>query len=68
MEPVCETEYISSVKHCCQKQGSITVKMSIDRTAFTPGEKIQVNVVVTNDSTKMIRCLALKMKQYVDYR
>ncbi|CAG9540652.1 unnamed protein product [Cercopithifilaria johnstoni] len=68
MEPVCETNSISSVKFCCQKQGSITVKMSVDRTGFTPGEKIQVNIVITNDSTKMIRCITLKMKQYVDYR
>uniref|UniRef100_A0A1I8F000 Arrestin_C domain-containing protein n=1 Tax=Wuchereria bancrofti TaxID=6293 RepID=A0A1I8F000_WUCBA len=68
MEPVCETECISSVKLCCQKQGSIAVKMSIDRTGFTPGEKIQVNALITNDSTKMIRSLTLKMKQYVDYR
>ncbi|KAM3724734.1 Arrestin domain-containing protein [Dirofilaria immitis] len=68
MEPACETECISSVKHCCQKQGLITIKMSLDRTGFTPGEKIQVNALITNDSTKMIRCLTLKMKQYVDYR
>ncbi|KAK6100690.1 Arrestin (or S-antigen) N-terminal domain family protein [Brugia pahangi] len=68
MEPVCETECISSVKLCCQKQGSIAVKMSVDRTGFTPGEKIQVNALITNDSTKMIRCLTLKMKQYIDYR
>ncbi|KAL4001757.1 Arrestin (or S-antigen) N-terminal domain family protein [Acanthocheilonema viteae] len=68
MEPVCETECISSVRLCCQKQGSVAVKMSVDRTGFTPGEKIRVNTVVTNNSTKMIRCLTLKMKQYVDYR
>ncbi|VDM93696.1 unnamed protein product [Onchocerca ochengi] len=68
MEPASETECISSVRHCCQKRGSITVKMSLDRTGFTPGEKIQVNASITNDSSKMIRCLTLKMKQYVDYR
>uniref|UniRef100_A0A915PSZ0 Arrestin C-terminal-like domain-containing protein n=1 Tax=Setaria digitata TaxID=48799 RepID=A0A915PSZ0_9BILA len=68
MEPACESECISSVKLCCQKQGSIAVKMSVDRTGFTPGEKIQVNALITNDSTKMIRCLTLKMKQYVEYR
>uniref|UniRef100_A0A0R3RJ69 Arrestin_C domain-containing protein n=1 Tax=Elaeophora elaphi TaxID=1147741 RepID=A0A0R3RJ69_9BILA len=68
MEPACETECISTVKLCCQKQGLIAVKMLIDRTGFTPGEKILVNTVITNDSTKMIRCLTLKMKQYVDYR
>lgn len=68
MEPVCETECISSVKNCCQKQGSVTIKMSVDRTGFTPGEKIQVNVLITNDSAKIIRCITLKMKQYIDYR
>ncbi|EFO12768.1 hypothetical protein LOAG_15765, partial [Loa loa] len=60
MEPVCETECISTVKHCCQKQGSIGVKISLDRTGFTPGEKIQVNTLITNDSTKMIRSLNIK--------
>lgn len=68
MEPVCETECISSVKFCCHKQGSVTVKMSMDRTGFTPGEKIRVDVAISNDSTKIIRCLTLRMKQYVDYR
>ncbi|VDO58012.1 unnamed protein product [Onchocerca flexuosa] len=68
MEPACETECISTVRHCCQKRGSITAKMSLDRTGFTPGEKIQVNALITNDSSKMIRFLTLKLKQYVDYR
>ncbi|VDN06738.1 unnamed protein product [Thelazia callipaeda] len=68
MEPASESECISSVKLCCQKQGSVSVEMSVNRTGFTPGEEIHVNTLINNDSAKTIRCLALKMKQFVDYR
>uniref|UniRef100_A0A183EEZ6 Arrestin_C domain-containing protein n=1 Tax=Gongylonema pulchrum TaxID=637853 RepID=A0A183EEZ6_9BILA len=68
MEPACVSECDSSVSFCCRKQGSVSVKLSLDRTGFTPGEQFQVNATITNDSSKTIRCSALKMRQQVDYR
>ncbi|VDN25153.1 unnamed protein product [Gongylonema pulchrum] len=68
MEPACVSECDSSVSFCCRRQGSVSVKLSLDRTGFTPGEQFQVNATITNDSSKTIRCSALKMRQQVDYR
>lgn len=68
MEPACVSECNTSVRLCCRRGGSISVKLSVDRTAFTPGEKLVINALITNDSVKTIRCSTLILRQQVDYR
>uniref|UniRef100_A0A7E4VKH8 Arrestin_C domain-containing protein n=1 Tax=Panagrellus redivivus TaxID=6233 RepID=A0A7E4VKH8_PANRE len=58
-----------NIRFCCQRQGTISAEMQIDRSGYTPGEILSVHCKVNNQSQRAIKVPPiLRLKQEVNYK
>lgn len=66
-EPISTCESNHTVAWCCRATGSITAELKLEKSGFTPGEKISVSYRVSNNSSRA-KPLCLKFIQIAIYR
>ncbi|KIH58216.1 arrestin domain protein, partial [Ancylostoma duodenale] len=66
-EPVSSSESNHTVAWCCRSTGTITGELKLDKSGFTPGEKMNVSYRISNNSTRA-KPVCLKFIQNAVYK
>ncbi|EPB72207.1 arrestin domain protein [Ancylostoma ceylanicum] len=66
-EPVSSSESNHTVAWCCRSTGTITGELKLDKSGFTPGEKMSASYSISNNSTRA-KPVCLKFIQNAVYK